>query len=275
MDDVGDRIIKAAKRRTTNREALNRLEDMEWAPAYAEPGYTQPKRGGIYFANWNDIDIYEDGKRRLDGTMSWLAERLERYGAAIEWSDEWRRCALCGKAVRTSPDSYSWQPSYFMDDDEGEICLECVTEDPAPYMEALEGQTGRAWTLDIDPAEHGYRLLEGEFEAGLHPGQDDKPEEIAARLQAQGIERFLFRVEALLLGGPGLDGYAYQATVYCEECAEEIIRRVFAERGGRMDGLDFQDSEKLPQPIFFGESGCAEHCDDCGEYLYGPRGGVL
>lgn len=73
-----------------------------------------------------------------------------------------------------------------------------------------------------------------------------------------------------LLGGPGLDGYAFNADVYCPDCAEKIARKVFA-GGRRVDWITFCDSEEIPQPIFFGESDTAQHCGDCGEYLYGPE----
>ena len=69
------------------------------------------------------------------------------------------------------------------------------------------------------------------------------------------------------LGGPGLDGYAYQADVYCVECSHDIIEGL----DWPCDELTFQDSESVPQPIFFGESDIAQHCADCGEYLYGPQ----
>lgn len=194
-----NRIIEAAKASTTNRETLNRLEDMRWAPGYAEPGYSEPKRGGVWFANWNDIASYDPKSNTYevhDGTMGRLASALERYGASIEWEDEWSTCDQCGKAVRTSPDSYSWQPSYFMGDCEI-ICHECIAEDPEMYLEEFEGKGETAWTLDIDPADHGYTLLEGGFENGMHPGQNDSPEEIADRLRARGITRFLFRLDSV------------------------------------------------------------------------------
>lgn len=76
-----------------------------------------------------------------------------------------------------------------------------------------------------------------------------------------------------LLGGPGLDGYVYNATVYCVDCGKDIIKQVFAD----VPPTDFEsgDSDVLPQPVFFGESDTAQHCDDCGEYLYGPQGEEL
>lgn len=178
------RIIEAAKASTTDRTTLQRLDCLDWAPEYAEPGYSNPKRGGIWFGNWNDGGNYGDPSR--DTTMSRVAELLEKYGASIEWEDEWSTCSDCGKAIRTQPDSYGWLPSYFMGDGEI-ICIECVRADPETYTAQLEDQPTRAWTLPIDPAEHGHRLLEDGFESGWHPGQDDNPQEITDRLHAQGI----------------------------------------------------------------------------------------
>jgi hypothetical protein len=75
-----------------------------------------------------------------------------------------------------------------------------------------------------------------------------------------------------LLGGPGLDGYAYHATVYCVDCGRDIIRAVFARRGNAsLPYPDAQTTDVLPQPVCFGEADTAQHCDDCGEYLYGPQ----
>ena len=74
-----------------------------------------------------------------------------------------------------------------------------------------------------------------------------------------------------IMGGPGLRGYAYRAAIYCVDCGRTIIRLRFEERDGReFDDVEFQDSERLPQPCFFPESDHAEHCDSCGEYCYGP-----
>jgi hypothetical protein len=85
-----------------------------------------------------------------------------------------------------------------------------------------------------------------------------------------------YSLKDALMGGPGLDGYAYNADVYCVPCGRDIIRAVFREHAEANAGseilsdLEFGDSETCPQPIFFGESpDCAQHCGDCGEYLYG------
>ena len=75
-------------------------------------------------------------------------------------------------------------------------------------------------------------------------------------------------------GGPGLDGYAFRADVYCIDCGEKIIEEIADEIAPKLTGTDdpmFSDSETCPQPIFFGESDYAQHCGDCGEYLYGEN----
>ena len=75
------------------------------------------------------------------------------------------------------------------------------------------------------------------------------------------------KLSELLLGGPGHDGYAYNADVYCVDCGQAIIRELYAE--GAYNQGDSGTTDEFPQPIFFGESDYAQHCGECGEYLYG------
>lgn len=86
--------------------------------------------------------------------------------------------------------------------------------------------------------------------------------------------------EELKMGGPGLNGYAYNAAVYCPECGEAIIDELLDSNALPIHSDDdpastmtgwMWDTDTVPQPIFFGESDGPEHCDNCGEYLYGPE----
>lgn len=72
-----------------------------------------------------------------------------------------------------------------------------------------------------------------------------------------------------LLGGPGLDGYAFQADTYCVECGRAIIHALNLETiPTHLHG----DTDHVPQPIFFGEDTDGEtHCAECGEFMYGTR----
>ena len=70
----------------------------------------------------------------------------------------------------------------------------------------------------------------------------------------------------MLLGGPGLEGYAYRAEVFCVTCGQAMI----AEGPDEVQAPFDKDSDTTPQPIFFGESDSAEYCGHCSDYLYGP-----
>ena len=114
-------------------------------------------------------------------------------GGQLEWSDEWTSCCYCGKAVRTQPDSYSWTPSFILGDCEI-LCSDCL--DPDDHLAGLEGNYNKALTINsIDPANHGYVLLEAGFESGFHPGQNANPRTIGKNLIALGITRFLFKID--------------------------------------------------------------------------------
>ena len=81
----------------------------------------------------------------------------------------------------------------------------------------------------------------------------------------KGLDNMMAKAE-MLLGGPGLNGYAFRADTYCVDCGQELIR--IREQDEWCD-LDASDSEVVPQPIFFGEHDVAQYCAKCGEYMYG------
>lgn len=191
------RFIEAAQASTKDCTAQSRLEDIRiCAAGYAEQGYTDPDSGVIAFANWNDVSRYENNKRAVvDNTLPRLCALFEKLGVAIEWSDEWTFCDDCQKAVRTSPDSYSWKRSYFQHEDGDVICCECAENNAAGILEQLEGNTSSCLTLEIDPAEHGYKLVDERFENGLYGGQSASPQLIGEALNEQDITRFLFKLD--------------------------------------------------------------------------------
>lgn len=157
------------------------IEYTEFSPAYAEPGYRDPAKG-ILFNNWNYFPAR-------------VTDLLERYGYEIEWSDEWSTCQECGKAVRTSPDSYGWQPSYFIMNDCELFCVDCCPIEE--YLEGIEDNPRRALNDHISPADYGYIKLEGDFENGFHPGQNDNPTAIYKRLHEAGHKRLLFNIDGV------------------------------------------------------------------------------
>lgn len=77
-----------------------------------------------------------------------------------------------------------------------------------------------------------------------------------------------------LKGGPGLRAYVYQSDVYCEECAEDIIKEIAPTIAPMLSGTDdplFSDGDTCPQPCFFPESDTRQYCGKCGDYLYGEE----
>lgn len=163
---------------------------------YAEPGYSDPESGIIATGDWNRHYRYQEPETKADLTMPRVAALLEKLGVELEWEDEWTECSDCNKLVRTSPDSYSWQPSYWRSD-EGDIqCEECVLADPGPYLEWLEGNEIHCMTMDLDLEDQGYKLLEGRLEHGLYGGQDANPHKIAKALRAIDVERFIFTLDS-------------------------------------------------------------------------------
>lgn len=170
-------VDRADYLRQLERSATSEAENVTYAPDYAEPGYHHPGKG-IVFANWNTFP------RGLD-------DILERAGYAVEWSDEWSTCDDCGRAVRTSGNSYGWQASYQLVNDCEIVCNDCI--DWAERLEAIEDDPTQAVPRACDPAEHGYHRI-SEHESGWHPGQTDDPRVILKALHTAGKKGIVFRV---------------------------------------------------------------------------------
>ena len=162
------------------RRVQSEIEEMQLAPGYAEPGYRDPKRA-VVFANWNCFP------RNFDRV-------LERAGYAVEWSDEWATCCDCGKAVRTSPDSYFFTSYYRVMNDCELVCLDCL--DAADYLESIEDDARSAVPpqAKFHPEKHGYVKHNGDFETGFHAHMTDDPKKILAALHAAGHKRVVFRI---------------------------------------------------------------------------------
>ena len=182
--DLRDKPLKEwpeSARANVRRSAECEIENIGYAPDYAERGYTSPEKG-ILFANWNYFprDVYA---------------KLESYGYALEWSDEWATCGHCCKAFRTTADSYGWQPAGVITNGGDCVCEGCFTESDIADFEDSPSYAFNFAHLDL--AEFGYQKIEGDFESGFHPGQTDDSEEIFKRLQAAGHERIVFQVDTV------------------------------------------------------------------------------
>lgn len=159
-----------------NLEQLQQLieDDLSVAEYYIEPGYTKDNEDmPILLANWNNVPDA-------------LQDQLTEEGYSMEWSDEWLVCDSNG-IVRTSPDSYSWTPSFRMLDT-GEIIT--IEDDFEVWEEACQntdyGSSITPIHSQFNLLEEGYTLYnDDEYEAGLHPGQNDDPETILREVLAK------------------------------------------------------------------------------------------
>ena len=176
-------------------------EDYNVADGYAEPWYDIELGGkGIILADWNDKSHYDRDAGKwvvTDDKMPRLAELAERLGFDIEWVDEWAVCD-CGKAFRTSGNSYSWRMFGWYNEDEGYQCGECVKADPDDYIDWLVMEHTRANTIldDEELEAAGFAEVPIIFEHGLYGGQDASPERIAGALEELRYDK-LFSISSV------------------------------------------------------------------------------
>ena len=148
------------------------------ASEYGEPGYTKEHDNPILFANWNDVPRH-------------IMDRIEaQYD--IEWSDEWIMAYETGKAYRQSPDCYGWLPSYVILNECEVSGVDEIEKDADlldTYLETIINNPKHCALVSNDCLEKaGFENLNGRFENGLHPGQNDNPKTILAEWQKKEPE---------------------------------------------------------------------------------------
>lgn len=189
-------ILKAAG--AVAKQARTQIEEIAIHHKVSEPGYDMPECGLVATGNWNAADRYDAQLRRridCDNTPQRVERLFEKLGVECEWGDEWTECQDCQGLVRTETDGPGWTRSYA--DIGGEtVCMRCILADPDEYLEGLEGTTEMmTFRRELNLAEHGYKLLEGDYETGLHEGMNASPEKVAHALGKQDVSRFIFQLE--------------------------------------------------------------------------------
>jgi len=231
---------------------------------YSEPGYTEPDSGIVATGNWNSCTEWvRNNCRTIDDSMPRFAKILEALDVEIQWEDEWTTCHDCGKLVRTSPDSYSYQPSYTILNDCELVCHECIAEDPSDYLESLEGKINANTMERIYPGSYGYTLLE-EFERGMHRGQDDDPEAISNTLSSAGFERFIFNIDST-----GQFDFRFSVWLHDEEAQDDDGLGLIKAKRALEDGVT---RGKSPSEAL--ERGLAEVSRQYEQIRKGGEGGV-
>jgi len=176
--------MRATRKEKKALQYLAEEHHAEWCAEYGEPGYSQPEKG-VILCNWNN-------------TPKGLADWLESCGFSLEWFDEWTISYSHGKAYRTEPDCYSWEPSAIVPPD---WCEYLVRDDGvAEWIETLAsdrpGQPMGMLPSWVEPSEleaAGFALRDDSQESGFFPGQTDNPQECAKRAFTDGAARVVFR----------------------------------------------------------------------------------
>lgn len=178
---------KALDKVLGTRQVSNRVKGIELhGRADGESAYADQSENCepiVAVGNWNNLQAWSgvtQSRVEISDIPCRLGRALEKLGVPCEWSDQWTTCSGCGRLVRTSPDSHSYEPRYTEAD--GEInCVECT--DAPSHLESLHGQTEDQVPSWIDPTDHGYVLSEND-------DLDCVPE-----LQRKGITEYVTRRE--------------------------------------------------------------------------------
>ena len=219
------------------------------AKAYAERGYDDPENS-ILMDNWNNYSraleelakeagvIYVDYSTvwgSKDRSDHWKAGNdidriLEKNGYKVEWSEQWATCDNCYKAVRTSGDSYGWQP-YFMFDSHGEVlCTDCCKEFPDDVLDVFRGNA-KCIPFDFEKelVAAGYKQWKDRMEAGFHSGMNDDPKVLVKNLTTLGVKDFVFTLD---------DNSQFYSTFSCWVHADEWDRLPDAKEVSADQGWD-------------------------------------
>lgn len=150
---------------------------------------------------------------------SWWLDYLT--GDMWGYECEYGVCDVCGKALRTSPNSYHWQPYYWINTDIGyRECGDCVKEDPSDYLEMLTNNPNHCNVIlnDGELEKLGYTKINlDSYESGWY-GRADKPALILHDFQVHFPEReFIFHLD-------GNSQFCVRFSLYYkdEEATEEV-----------------------------------------------------
>jgi len=144
------------------RSEIEDGEIYDIAEDYGEPGYSkESSEYPILFADWNNYP-------------SSVVSMLEDVGYSIEWSDEWFVYYEESLAYRTSPDSYGWEPSYFM----GNAELLPIEFHEEEYVEEYTNTIDKAIRSSIDLSKYGFRDIEEVCHEHGWYGRVETPKEV-------------------------------------------------------------------------------------------------
>jgi hypothetical protein len=111
----------------------------DFADDYGEPGYTKEGDKSILFGDWNSLPCE-------------IVDLMSKVGYTVEWIDEWFVYYDKSLAYRAEPDSWGWEPSYFVEHSEF-LPIEYFEEE---YVESVMNRTDKAVNSRINLQEYGF-----------------------------------------------------------------------------------------------------------------------
>lgn len=128
-----------------------------------------------------------------------LFKALERIGVECYWYDEYGNCYDCQKLLRTTHDSYHWQPGYVTCDD-GLVCFDCIDTSDDSFLDEFKFVDNYEKCVPDKLAESlerlGWQPYNGTYENGWHPGQTDDPHVIFDKIKKESPElSVVFRLD--------------------------------------------------------------------------------
>ena len=141
--------------------------------------------------DWNDTRHYNRATGQwvtMDNMPSRVLAALERIGVDCWWHDTCDRCAECHRLIDTEQ-MFGTAPAIWTDD-AGHVCVECVVEDLAAYVEDYVNNPDRALPSQLDAdamIAAGWEYSAGDYRSGWC-GRADSPAEILAEILAESPE---------------------------------------------------------------------------------------
>jgi len=157
--------------------------------AYFEDGEDSREDYYFIFDGWDShnkfVDFAGEVLNLSDDELNGLEDVLDAH---LVFSDEYTTCSDCHKVIRTSADSYHWQPDFYVGD--GFIaCSECFQSEPdyqEAYLEEKINDPSTANEVLTDAQLEGFgfkRYNEELYENGYHEGQTDDPKRVYLEIQ--------------------------------------------------------------------------------------------
>ena len=206
MDEKKERVIVRRILDYVDKHGL----DLDFYPGCAEYGYDDKP---VLAADWNGPSTsgswdytYENGKQELTEhgmqrlRLSKLGELIDKLEhVSLEWFDEWTACNVCSKAVRTSPDSYVWEPSWVYASESEIVCHECYKDNIDDIVEYYTSDKwsfkNRALHSDFVPflEDLGFTCWQERegcavYETGFRCGQNDDPKKVYEEILKDSIK---------------------------------------------------------------------------------------